>query len=178
MVYLQSCSVRRFCSYSFIVRPNVCYFLLLAAPENISVRAISSVEVHVSWDPVPVPQLTGYMVQYRKVDNNITSQNVTVYDASRSSVVLHGLLPASNYSILVLLVFADRLKNLSNEVFVATKGKWFIGSQLKCVWFVPTVRRTGVSPLKWKLIITVNCLTDEKIVMQFIYIFLKKTPTL
>lgn len=63
------------------------------------------------------------MVQYRKVDNNITSQNVTVYDAGRSSVVLHGLLPASNYSILVLLVFADRLKNLSNEVFVATKGK-------------------------------------------------------
>ena len=63
------------------------------------------------------------MVQYRKVDNNITSQNVTVYDASRSSVVLQGLLPASNYSILVLLVFVDRLKNLSNEVFVATKGK-------------------------------------------------------
>ena len=178
MVYLQSCSVRRFCSYSFIVRPNVCYFLLLAVPENISARAISSVEVHVSWDPVPVPQLTGYMVQYRKVDNNITSQNVTVYDASRSSVVLQGLLPASNYSILVLLVFADRLKNLSNEVFVATKGKWFIGPQLKCVWFVPTVRRTGVSPLKWKLIITVNCLTDEKIVMQFIFFFLKKRPTL
>lgn len=123
MVYLQSCSVRCFCFYSFIVRPNVRYFLLLAVPENISARAISSVEVHVSWDPVPVPQLTGYMVQYRKVDNNITSQNVTVYDASRSSVVLHGLLPASNYSILVLLVFADRLKNLSNEVFVATKGK-------------------------------------------------------
>ena len=84
-------------------------------------------------------KLTGYMVQYRNVDNNGTLLNVTVNNASRTSVALEGLLPASNYSIQVILILVDRLQKQSDELFVATKGKCCISLERRCVRFVPSV---------------------------------------
>ena len=77
----------------------------------------------VEWTAQPLHDLIGYMVLYRNVDSNGTLLNVTVNDASSSSVTLDGLLPASNYSIQVALLLVHYQERPSDPVFVVTDGE-------------------------------------------------------
>lgn len=100
------------------------------APEHLKCKSISSEEIQVSWENIPLESLHGkfksYKVTYSPQDHLSNEEKIEYEIATANETVLHGLKKYTNYSINVLVSNSVRDGIESETIYCSTEedGKY------------------------------------------------------